>query len=79
MLPVTFLAEKALAGAAEGHRLLGRVLATFITGRKGFSLDLTNISSQYRPVIQVGVFWELFHSLVERGGCVAVGAADGGL
>ena len=46
MLPVAFLAEKAVAGAAEGHRLLGRILATFITRRKGLSLDLISISSQ---------------------------------
>ena len=38
MLPVAFLAEKAVAGAAEGHRLLGRISATFVTCRKDLSL-----------------------------------------
>jgi hypothetical protein len=80
MLPVAFLAEKALAGAAKGHCLLGRIPATFVTDRKGFSLDLTSISSQQRPIIQVGVYWKLFHlALTERVGSVAVGAANGGL
>ena len=76
MLPVAFLAEKALAGAAEGHRLLERISATFVTHRKSLSLDLTSISSQHRPVIQMGVFWKFFHSLTERGGSVAGGAAN---
>ena len=80
MLLVAFFAEKALAGAAEGHCLFRRISATFVTGRKDPSLDLTSISSQHRPVVQVGVFRKFFHrSLTERGGSVAGGAANGDL
>ena len=77
MLTVAFLAEKALAGAAERYCLLGWITATFVAGRQDLSLDLTGILSQHRLVIQVGIFWKFYST--ERGGGVAGGAANSGL
>ena len=72
MLPVAFLAEKALAGATKGHRVLWRISTAFVTtaSRQGLSLDLTCTKNSFTSLVPrplSAFFFHLQETKVEPG------------